>query len=524
MRNQVQLITYVDRLGGGNLQDLKALLTGPGAPLGALFGAVHLLPFFDPIDGVDAGFDPIDHTRVDPRLGGWADVGALAGQIEVMADVIVNHVSTQSPQFIDFQSHGAAAASAGLFLTLDAVFPGGATEADLLTLYRPRPGLPFSAITLADGQRRLLWTTFTPQQADIDVRHPQGQAYLQGILHTLAASGVRMVRLDAVGYAIKQRGSSCFMLPETFDFIEQFAAQARALGIEALVEIHSHYSQQIEVAARVDWVYDFALPPLVLHALHFGQAAALKRWIGMRPRNALTVLDTHDGIGIIDIGADATDRAARPGLVPPHELDALVEAIHQRSGGQSRQATGAAASNLDLYQVNCTYYDALGRDDRAYLVARAIQFFLPGVPQVYYVGLLAGHNDMDLLDHSGVGRDINRHHYSRAEIEQQLQRPVVADLLRLIQLRNAHPAFQGQFEMLASDDCVLSLRWRAPAAPSAGEGANAGANAGAAKAHAGADTDEATLWLDLRTLACRIHTRHGGRESAFALQSNAVTA
>ncbi len=304
-----------------------------------------------------------------------------------------------------------------------------------------------------------MWTTFTPQQLDIDVQHPQGRAYLDGILTTFAANGVNTVRLDAVGYAIKKPGTSCFMLPETFDFIAAFAGRAKALGIEVLVEVHSYFLRQIEIAKKVDWVYDFALPPLVLHALFNKTSKPLKHWIGIRPANALTVLDTHDGIGIIDIGADAADRAGHPGLVPPAELDALVETIHANSGGQSRQATGAAASNLDLYQVNCTFYDALACNDRAYLIARAIQFFLPGVPQVYYVGLLAGENDMALLERSRVGRDINRHHYSRAEIDAALQRPVVLDLIDLIRLRNGHPAFSGRFELQSSADDLLALRW-----------------------------------------------------------------
>jgi sucrose phosphorylase len=457
MKNQVQLITYVDRLGGGGLPELDALLRD-GA-LAGLFGAVHLLPFFHPIDGSDAGFDPIDHTLVDPRLGDWSHIRLLGEHTEVMGDVIVNHMSSDSPQFRDYVARGSASPYDGLFLTHGAVFPDGASEAELLAIYRPRPGLPFTVTTLGNGEKRLLWTTFTPQQVDIDVQHPQGQAYLDSILSTFAANGIRMVRLDAVGYAIKKAGSSCFMMPETFGFIDAFAAKARALGIEVLVEIHSYYRRQIEIAARVDWVYDFALPPLVLHALFFRTAEPLKDWIAMRPSNALTVLDTHDGIGIIDIGADASDRAGRPGLVPDAELDQLVEMIHLRSQGQSRKATGAAASNLDLYQVNCTFYDALGRDDRAYLIARAIQFFLPGVPQVYYVGLLGGHNDMDLLERSTVGRDINRHHYTPAEIDKELQRPVVQQLLRLIRLRNSHPAFSGSFESLACGPHELRLRW-----------------------------------------------------------------
>jgi sucrose phosphorylase len=458
MKNQVQLITYVDRLGGGGLREITQLLSA--GTLKGVFGGVHLLPFFHPIDGADAGFDPIDHTQVDPRLGDWSDIKALSKTLDVMGDVIVNHMSSRSPQFLDYSKNGSASPYAGLFLNMGSVFPNGATEQDLLKVYRPRPGMPFTYTTLANGEKKFLWTTFTPQQLDIDVHHAQGRAYLDGILNTFAANGVNIVRLDAVGYAIKKPGTSCFMLPETFDFIAEFAGRAKALGIEVLVEVHSYYQRQIEIARKVDWVYDFALPPLVLHALFNKTAKPLKQWIGMRPNNALTVLDTHDGIGIIDIGADAADRAGHPGLVPPAELDALVETVHANSNGQSRQATGAAASNLDLYQVNCTFYDALGRDDRAYLIARAIQFFLPGVPQVYYVGLLAGENDMALLARSGVGRDINRHHYSRAEIDAALTRPVVQDLLDLIRLRNRHPAFGGRFELQGGDDDLLAMRWR----------------------------------------------------------------
>lgn len=465
MRNQVQLLTYADRFGGGNLSDLHKLMTGP---LNEVFGGVHILPFFHPIDGADAGFDPIDHTCVDTRLGSWDDIAALARDVPVMADVIVNHMSVDSPQFQSYQRDGAASVYNGLFLTLGRVFPHGASEQDLLCLYRPRPGLPVNAVKLADGQRRLLWSTFTPQQIDIDVEHPQGRAYLSAILQTLADAGVSMVRLDAVGYAIKRAGTSSFMIPETFAFIDEFAAQARALGLEVLVEVHAYYQRQIEIAARVDRVYDFALPPLLLHAIAFKTATPLARWIAVRPSNAVTVLDTHDGIGIIDIGADATDPVGSPGLVPPAELDQLVEIIHANSQGQSRAATGAAASNLDLYQVNCTYFDALGRDSVAYLIARAVQFFVPGVPQVYYVGLLAGENDMALLRQSGAGRDINRQHFSAADIAQDLQAPVVQDLLRLIRLRNTHAAFDGQFSAKQVSETQLQLCWDTPAQGSAG--------------------------------------------------------
>lgn len=456
MKNIVQLITYVDRLGGGDLQTLYHLLQGP---LAGLFGGVHLLPFYYPIHGTDAGFDPIDHTKIDPCLGNWQDIKELGKDVELMADLIVNHVSSSSPEFLDYYEKGDASRHSDLFLTMGKIFPQGATESDLLTIYRPRPGLPFSEVTFKNNQKRLLWTTFSKHQIDINVLHPLGKAYLQGVLQILHENGICIVRLDAIGYAVKKSGTSCFMIPETFEFIVDISRQAAELGMQVLVEIHSHYRRQIEIARGVDRVYDFALPPLVLHGIFNHTGRYLKQWLEISPRNAITVLDTHDGIGVIDIGADATDIERGPGLVPTEELDALVEKIHTNSDGQSRLATGAAASNLDLYQVNCTYYDALGRRDSDYLLARAIQFFAPGIPQVYYTGLLAGENDMDLLAQSGIGRDINRHYYTLDEINQAIQRPVVQSLFGLIRFRNQHPAFLGSFSMPETPDSKITLRW-----------------------------------------------------------------
>jgi sucrose phosphorylase len=186
----------------------------------------------------------------------------------------------------------------------------------------------------------------------------------------------------------------------------------------------------------------------------------LKQWLEISPRNAITVLDTHDGIGVLDVGPSRKGSEIKPGLLTPEEIHHLVEIIHERSGDASRQATGAAASNLDLYQVNCTFYDALGRRDNEYLIARALQFFSPAIPQVYYVGLLAGMNDMDLLRRTGVGRDINRHYYTRTELEKQLKTPVVRSLLELIRFRNRHPAFAGDFQLHSGSECSITLEWR----------------------------------------------------------------
>ncbi len=448
------LITYADRLAG-TIDGLIRLLDDQ---LEGAFTGVHLLPFFVPIDGADAGFDPVDHTEVDPRLGRWDDIARLASKYHLMADVIVNHVSAHSAPFRDWVSHGDASPWADLFLTPQRVFGEAPSPAAISAIYRPRPTSPFTDVDFDDGTRRTVWTTFTDRQIDIDVEHPLGWQYLVGILDRFADAGIASVRLDAVGYAIKRPGTSCFMLPETVDFIRRLTAVCHERSMSVLVEMHGHHLDQLAIAEHVDLVYDFALPPLILDALYTGDATPLRTWIGMRAPNAVNVLDTHDGIGVIDVGADARD-PSRVGLLAPERIHDLVETIHDRSGGVSRAATGAAASNLDLYQVNCTFYDALGGNDEQYLAARTIQCILPGVPQIYYVGLLAGSNDIELLERTGVGRDVNRHYYTAADVDAAIARPVVQRLLALLRWRATEPAFEGSFELLESAPTTLAVRW-----------------------------------------------------------------
>ena len=301
-----------------------------------------------------------------------------------------------------------------------------------------------------------MWTTFTSEQIDIDVRHREGRRYLTAILDRLSGAGVRTIRLDAIGYAIKQAGTTCFMIPETFDFIAEVTADARARGMEVLVEVHGHYQEQLAIAAQVDRVYDFALPPLVLHTLYTRNASALAHWLSVRPTNCVTVLDTHDGIGVIDV---AGAPGGAPGLLAAADIASLVDTIHARSGGTSRLASGSAASNVDAGQINCTFYDALGRRDAEYLIARAIQCCVPGIPQIYYVGLLAGANDMDLLRRTGTGRDINRHFYTAGELAADLRRPVVRRLIDLLRIRNNHPAFAGTFTLSSNNAERFTGSW-----------------------------------------------------------------
>jgi sucrose phosphorylase len=464
-----QLITYVDRLAG----DLAGLLTLLSTELQGAFDGVHLLPFFTPIDGSDAGFDPVDHCAVDPRLGTWEDVGQIAEHFEVMADVIVNHISADSEHYQDWLLRGTNSPWAPMFLTMDRVFPDGATQADLLEIYRPRPGLPFTRTRLANDETHLVWTTFTPQQIDIDVEHPIGWAYLETVMDRLSEHGVQMVRLDAVGYAIKRPGTSSFMISDTYEFVDSLTDALRQREMTVLVEVHGYHQMQIDIAQRVDLVYDFALPPLVLDAIYCADARPLANWLSIRPHNAINVLDTHDGIGVIDVGPDP--RAPRRlGLLPPERLRHLVDCIHSHSGGTSHLSIGAA-SPLDLYQVNCTYFDALGQDLGRYMLARLLQCVVPGIPQIYYVGLLGGVNDLDLLTTTGVGRDINRHYYSAEELADALSGPVATEMLALLRWRNNHPVFAGEFRVLrpgepdpdlrGEHEPILHLEWIAAAGP-----------------------------------------------------------
>ena len=452
MKNKVQLITYADRITGKDINALTALLKGP---LKDVFAGVHLLPFYNPIDGSDAGFDPIDHSEVDARIGTWSDIQALGKDHDLMADLIVNHVSAQSFQFQDVLAKGKGSEFWDLFLTKEDVFPNGMSDQEQQAIYRPRPGSCFTPMKCGDGQTYDFWTTFTDNQIDINVKVEAGIAYLNNVLTKFSANNVNIIRLDAAGYAIKQAGTNCFMLDETFAYLDKLSKQANDLGMETIAEIHSHYQTQVAVAKRVNMVYDFALPPLILHSLFNNDVDALLKWLQISPRNCLTVLDTHDGIGIIDAGP----MGDKPGLLNASQIDNLVETMHANSNNQSRKATGAAASNVDLYQVNCTYYDALGANDFDYLLSRAIQFFAPGVPQVYYGGLFACKNDMELLASTNVGRDINRPYLDAAKIDEALNKPVVKGLIALIKIRNEHPAFAGEFTAQGGEN-VCCLMWK----------------------------------------------------------------
>ncbi len=448
IKNKVQLITYPDSLGG----DLKAL--GEFLKRIDVFeGGVHILPPF-PSSG-DRGFAPLTYLEIEPAFGDWEDVRRIGQNFDVLLDLMVNHISRHSPYFQDFLKKGRGSEYADMFITLDKIWPdGNPPPGDVGEIFLRRPNHPFSDVTIEEtGQVERIWTTFgkkaVSEQIDLDVHADAVKDLLTGFLAHFARQNIKIVRLDAVGYVIKKPGTNCFFVePDIYRFMEWITGVADSLGIELLPEVHAHYSIQFRLAEHGYWVYDFVLPALILHTLLNKSSQKLRDYVKVCPRKQFTMLDCHDGIPI---------RPDMDDVLDAEELQAIVNVCAQRGANfsyilsSSHKAEGAP----DVHQIRCTYYSALDCDDDAYVAARAIQFFAPGVPQVYYVGLLAGENDPQ-----GEGRAINRHNYGVEEIERALEKKVVHRLLKLIRFRNEHPAFDGDFRILDSDASEVRLSWQ----------------------------------------------------------------
>lgn len=452
IRPRPQLLTYPDSLGGG-LRPLATLLEGP---LAGLFQGVHVLPPFP--SSADRGFAPLTYYNIDPRFGAWEDVRRIAEHHDVMLDLMINHISRQSPEFQDFERQGRRSPYADLFITLDKIWPGGdPPRGDVERIFLRKPDSPFSTITIREtGERERVWTSFGSadwsEQVDLDVTAPATQKLITEWLRFLASQDVRFVRLDAVGYVVKKPGTSCFMVePEIYDFLGWVASEAASCGLTVLPEVHDVDATHRRLGEHGLWTYDFVLPGLVLHAFETGDATRLADHLERSPDRVFTTLDCHDGIPV---------RPDLDGILEPAEMLGLADLIERRGGNVNRILSRADDAGVDVHQLNCTYFSALGCDDDRYLAARAIQLFARGVPQIYYVGLLAGLNDDEAIVRSGDGRAINRHDYSVAEVEQALGRPVVARLHELVRLRNTHPAFDGSLSVESTESGRLRLTWR----------------------------------------------------------------
>ena len=445
MKRGIMLITYPDSLGS-NLAQLHEILN---THFSKAIKSIHVLPFF-PSSG-DRGFAPLHYESVDPKFGTWDDIDRLAKQYDLVFDYMINHISAQSPLLVNYLKEGPHSSEKDLFIDYESFFEGEPSEEEVGRIYKRKPKDPYHTVTFENGETKKLWCTFSEQQIDLNVQTDTGEAFLKANLERLALHGAKLVRLDAFAYAIKKRETDCFFVePETWQLMAKCRSIVEPFGSDVLPEIHEHYSIQLKLSGNSYPVYDFALPMLMLHALYFHQTQYLRNWFSICPRNQYTTLDTHDGIGVVDVY----------GLLPDEEIEKTKEHLYAYGANVKRIYNSEKYNNLDIYQINCTYYSALGDNDRAYLLARAVQFFSPGIPQIYYVGMLAGKNDLELLEETKEGRNINRHYYSKEEVEQEVQRPVVKALLLLMELRNSHPAFDGIFHMEESDDDThLTINW-----------------------------------------------------------------
>jgi sucrose phosphorylase len=419
LENKIMLVTYADSLGP-NLNELR--------------------------------FAPLTYQRVDPAFGGWEDLDKIAADFDLMYDFMINHISRSSPYFQDFLKNKQNSLYYDLFIRYSDFWSnGGPTDQQLRQIYTRKPRPPFQEVEFADHTKEKVWCTFDHEQIDLDVTTATTQRFVRGNLTYLAQKKAALIRLDAFAYTTKKAGTNCFFVePDVWTILEFCRDCLAPLGVEILPEIHEHYTIQLKLAEKGYWVYDFALPMLLLYSIYSGNSERLVDWLQICPRKQFTTLDTHDGIGVVDV----------IGLLTEEEIETTTNYLYTNGANVKRIYNTPAYNNLDIYQLNCTYYSALNNNDAAYLLARAIQFFAPGIPQVYYVGLLAGENDIELINRTRVGRDINRHYYTLAEIEREVQRPVLRKMYQLMKFRNTYPAFSGAVAILPpANSHSVSIKW-----------------------------------------------------------------
>ncbi len=291
-------------------------------------------------------------------------------------------------------------------------------------------------------------------QMDLNVRSEKVWQYYRDTVAKLAGYGAKLIRLDAFAYTSKEPGKRNFLNePETWDILARVRALAEPHGAEVLPEIHATYASgcYAQLAARGYRTYDFFLPGLVLDALENHSGDLLASWINElaeKEIKTVNMLGCHDGIPLLDL----------QGLMPRERIEALIALVVSR-GGLIKNLHGKKDT---YYQVNATYYSALGESDQKLLAARALQLFTPGIPQIWYLDLFAGRNDLDAVAHSGAAghKEINRTNLTDDQVEAALQKEVVQRQLRLIALRTRHPAFrQGARVRACTEGARIMVEW-----------------------------------------------------------------
>ena len=475
------LNAYPDSMGG-TLKDIANLLKDD--KLKGAFSSFYILPSLYNTD-LDRGFSVIDYD-LNKDLADRSDLDALQDEgIDLKLDFILNHASVQSPQFRDLLEKGEESEYADFFINWNKFWEGCGEMTDegyiqpdekyLKDMFFRKPGLPLLMVKMPDGSKVPYWNTFYQEvlsdsaphrdimersgipylgQMDLNIGSDLVWEFYEDTLKKLAGYGAKIVRLDAFAYAPKSPGKKNFLNePETWDVLERVRGIADGYGLKLLPEIHAAYSEGIyeKIAGKGYMTYDFFLPGLMIHAIEKGDPRLLAEWAGEilnKDIKTVNMLGCHDGIPVLDL----------KGLLAGEEIQDLIDLIVSR-GGYVKDLHGA--KNM-YYQVNATYYSALGEDDKKMALARAIQLFMPGKPQVWYLDLFAGCNDHEAVKRAGDGghKEINRTNLTLDDIKKALEKDVVKEQIELLKMRSTHPAFSGDSKItVSSQGSILTIKW-----------------------------------------------------------------
>lgn len=461
----VVLITYADQFREADKPTLSTFSRFYQQHLQSTFPLVHLLPFFP--WSSDDGFSVIDYHQVDPLCGDWQDIARLHQETRLMFDFVCNHMSAHSAWFSHFLAQDPG---------WDDFFISMPPATDLSAVTRPRTSPLLTPFKMADGETRFIWTTFSADQIDLNFANPEVLLRMVNVLLDYLKRGADYVRLDAVGYMWKTPGTRCIHLEKTHQLVKLFRAIADqvAPGTVIITETNVPHQDNISYLGNghdeAQMVYQFSLPPLVLHAIHTGSARALRQWasaldLSSNDTTFFNFLASHDGIGL---------NPAR-GILSEVEIVALVRDLALEGALVSYKNNPDGTTSP--YEINVTYLDALNREDdddatrlKRFLLAHAILLVFPGVPAIYIQSILGGRNHYDGVRAAGHNRAINRQKYDLQQIEGDLaggnwlRQQVYTRLGQLIQLRRRQPAFHpdNPMTLYESENAVLVLRRHQP--------------------------------------------------------------
>ena len=462
--NKPMLNSYPDSLGG-TLGDVVSFLRKP--ELVRVFSSYYILPSLYHTD-LDRGFSVIDYS-LEQTLATEEDLENLKKLgISLKLDFILNHASVQSPQFKDLLAKGEKSEYKDFFINWNKFWDGCGDMCEegyiipedkyIKDMFFRKPGLPILMVDMPDGKKVPYWNTFyqevkeTPEgrkylgQMDLNIKSPLVWDFYDDTLKKIASYGASIVRLDAFAYAPKEPGLKNFLNePGTWELLSKVRELADKYNLELLPEIHASYSEKIyEVIADKGYMtYDFFLPGLIIDAFESGDGTTIIGWANElidKKIRTVNMLGCHDGIPLLDL----------KGLIPEERIEKLIKTVVDR-GGYVKDLHGA--KNM-YYQVNATYYSALGEDDKRMLAARALQLFMPGKPQIWYLDLLAGKNDHEAVKRAGAGghKEINRTNYTLDKAIDALSKNVVSRQLELLKFRNTCRAFSFDSKINAKCD------------------------------------------------------------------------